>query len=189
MADIASIAGGNTWNNVLSGLTASGLLNIGSFTIETVALRDVVIIPADGNYELSATITGRASSSTLGTARSTMVTRFVRERGGVDAVLPAQGTPSYSRNQYGEYSELHGSHMSALNSFETGDKIRVEALFRVQSANPTLAIVGSSSNITIKGEDSPTVSATSDVGVDVAVSVAGLGRHDHRRFGRKHRAA
>ena len=160
MANIASIAGGNNWSDVLSGLTASSLLNIGGFTIETASSRDVVVIPADGNYELSATVTGLASSSTLGTARSTIVTRFVRERGGVDAVLPPQGTPSYSRNQYGEYSELHGSHMSAVNDFEAGDKIRVQVLFRVQSANPTLAIVGSSSNLTITGEDSPAVAVS-----------------------------
>ena len=144
MANIASIAGGNTWNNVLSGLTTSSLLNVGGFTVETVLTRDAVIIPANGNYELSSTMTGLASTSTAGTARSTMITRFVRERAGVDAVLPPQGTPSYSRNQYGEYTELHGSHMSALNAFETGDKIRVQALFRVQSSNPTLAIVGAS---------------------------------------------
>ena len=156
--------GATTWNNVLSGLTTSSLLNVGGFTIETVLTRDAVIIPANGNYELSSTMTGLASSSTAGTARSTMITRFVRERAGVDAVLPPQGTPSYSRNQYGAYTELHGSHMSTVLAFETGDKIRVQALFRVQSSNPTLAIVGASSNLTIKGVDAP----------DIEVSVTGI---------------
>ena len=166
MANIASIAGGNNWSDVLSGLTASSLLNIGGFTIETASLRDVVVIPADGNYELSCTMTGLASDSTTGTARSTMVTRFVRERAGVDVALPPQGTPTYSRNQYGEYSQLHGSHMSAVLAFETGDKIRVQALFRTQSSNPTLAIVGAKSSITIIGAHAPTVGVT--------VNVAGL---------------
>ena len=157
LANIASIAGAATWTNVLSGLTTNTLLNIGGFTVETVLTRDAVIIPANGNYEVSTTITGLASDSTAGTARSTLIAQFVRERAGVDATLLPQGTPSYSRNQYGEYSQLLGSHMSTVLPFETGDKIRVQILFRVQSSNPTVAIVGAKSNLTIKREDSPEV--------------------------------
>ena len=189
LADIASIAGADTWTNVLSGLTTNTLRNIGGFTIETVLSRDAVIIPADGNYEISTTITGLAAASTLGTARSTLVAQFVRDRGGVDTTLLPQGTPSYSRNQYGEYSQLLGSHMSTVLAFEAGDKIRVQVLYRVQSSNPALAIVGAKSNLTITGVDSPTVSATADVDVDVTVNVAGLVGSGHRCIGRGHRVA
>ena len=157
---------------MLSGLTTNTLRNIGGFTIETVLSRDAVIIPADGNYEISTTITGLAAASILGTARSTLVAQFVRDRGGVDTTLLPQGTPSYSRNQYGEYSQLLGSHMSTVLALEAGDKIRVQVLYRVQSANPALSITGARSNLTITGVDSPTVSATADV--DVTVNVAGL---------------
>ena len=174
LADIASIAQATTWSNVLSGLTTGEILNIGGFTIETVALRDAVIIATAGHYELSTTITGLASTSSAGTSRGVMLARFVRDRGGVDTVLSPQGTPSYSRNQYGTFSEQHGSHVDAVEAFEAGDKIRVQVLYQTQSDNPTLAIVGATSNFTIKGEDSPTVTATADVDIDVAVSVAGL---------------
>ena len=75
---------------MLSGLTTNTLRNIGGFTIETVLSRDAVIIPADGNYEISTTITGLAAASTLGTARSTLVAQFVRDRGGVDTTLLPQ---------------------------------------------------------------------------------------------------
>ena len=98
----------------------------------------------------------------------------MRTRGGVDTTLLPQGVPTYSRNQYGEYSQLLGSHMSAVLAFEAGDKLRVQVLFRTQSSNPTLSIIGAQSNLTITGVDTPTVSATADIDIDVAVSVAGL---------------
>ena len=172
MGNLTAIAGATTWSDVLSGLTAGSLINIGGFTIETVASRDVVVFAADGNYEISSTVSANASDSTAGTARSTLVAKFVRTRGGLDTTLLPQGVPTYSRNQYGAYSQLLGSHMSAVLAFEAGDKLRVQVLFRTQSSNPTLSIVGASSNLTITGVDAPTVSATADVTVDV--DVAGL---------------
>ena len=82
MGNLTAIAGATTWSDVLSGLTAGSLVNIGGFTIETVASRDAVIIPADGNYEISTTDHGpRSGEHFAGTARSTLVARFVRDPG------------------------------------------------------------------------------------------------------------
>ena len=157
LADLAAVASSASYQDVLSGLTTGTRINAGGFVIETVALRDTVTIAAAGNYNLVVNVSGSALASTLGTARATLTARFVRTRGGVDAVLPPRGTPSYARNQYGAYSEILGTHLDMVDAFEAGDKIRAQVLFRSQSTAGTFALSGIESVLSIVGEDSPTV--------------------------------
>lgn len=164
-ADLAAVAHSNSYQNILSGLSTRTHVNVGGFVIETASSRDTVTIAKTGHYTVASNIAGSALASSLGGARSTLTARFVRERGGVDAVLAPRGVPSYSRNQLGAYVEQLGTHIDAVEKFEAGDKIRVQILFQAQiTATTTFALSGDESLLSIVGEDAPTVS----------VSVAGL---------------
>ena len=165
LADLAAVASSASYQDVLSGLTTGTRINVGGFVIETVALRDTVTIAAAGNYNVTANIAGSALASTLGTARATLASRFVRTRGGVDAVLPPRGSPSYARNQYGAYSEILGTHLDMVDAFEAGDKIRVQVLFRSQATAGTFALSGIESVLSIVGEDAQEFTVTGGSGV------------------------
>ena len=149
----------------MSGLTTGVRVNIGGFVIETTAGRDVVIIAAAGRYTIAANISGSIEATTLGTGRGTLTARLVRERGGVDAVIPPRGTPAYARNQYGGYVQELGTHLDAVGDLEAGDKLRVQILFRAQNTALTYALTGGDSIISIVGEDAPEFTVTGGSGV------------------------
>ena len=55
--------------------------------------------------------------------------RIARERSSVITALAPEGVPTYSRNQYGDFSERLGSAVSSIYEFEAGDKIEIQGLF------------------------------------------------------------
>ena len=119
-ADLAAVAHSNSYQNILSGLSTRTHVNVGGFVIETASSRDTVTIAKAGHYTIAANIAGDALASTSGNARSTLTSRFVRERGGVDTVLAPRGVPSYSRNQLGAYVEQLGTHIDAVENIRGG---------------------------------------------------------------------
>ena len=142
LADIADIASGTAFANLTSGLTAGELVNQGSgFTVETAASRDQLVVANAGTYLVMAALIGDADASTLGTARSTLRARIARERSGVITGLAPEGAPTYSRNQYGDFSEHLGSAVSSVYEFEAGDKIEIQGLFEGQGSTVQLDLV------------------------------------------------
>ena len=150
LADLADIASGTAFANLTSGLTAGELVNQGSgFTIETAASRDQVVIANAGTYLVTGSLSGDADASTLGTSRSVFRARIARERSSVVTGLAPEGAPTYSRNQYGNFSERLGSAVSGVYEFEAGDKIEIQGLFEGQGTTVQLDLVGARSGISI----------------------------------------
>ena len=150
LADLADIASGTAFANLTSGLTAGELVNQGSgFTVETAASRDQVVIANAGTYLVTGSLSGDADASTLGTSRSVFRARIARERSSVVTGLAPEGAPTYSRNQYGNFSERLGSAVSGVYEFEAGDKIEIQGLFEGQGTTVQLDLVGARSGISI----------------------------------------
>ena len=150
LADLADIASGTAFANLTSGLTAGELVNQGSgFTVETAASRDQLVIANAGTYLVTGALSGDADASTLGTSRSVFRARIARERSSVVTGLAPEGAPTYSRNQYGDFSERLGSAVSGVYEFEAGDKIEIQGLFEGQGTTVQLDLVGARSGISI----------------------------------------
>ena len=150
LADIADIASGTAFANLTSGLTAGELVSQGSgFTVETASSRDQLVIANAGTYWVTAALAGDADASTAGTSRSVFRARIARERSSVVTGLAPEGSPTYSRNQYGDFSERLGSAVSSVYEFEAGDKIEIQGLFEGQGSVVQLDLVGARSGLSI----------------------------------------
>ena len=75
--------------------------------------------------------------------------RIARERSSVVTGLAPEGAPTYSRNQYGDFSERLGSAVAGVYAFEAGDKIEIQGLFEGQGSTVQLDLVGARSGISI----------------------------------------
>ena len=151
LADIADIASATAFANLTSGLTAGELVNEGSgFTVETAASRDQLVITNGGTYLVTGAIVGSADAVATGVDRGTLRARIARERGGVVTGLAPEGTPTYARNQYGDFSQRLGSAVSGVYEFEAGDKIELQGLYEGQGTSTVqFNLVGARSGISI----------------------------------------
>ena len=85
-----------------------------------------------------------------GVDRGTFRARIARERGGVVTGLAPEGTPTYARNQYGDFSQRLGSAVSGVYEFEAGDKIELQGLYEGQGTSTVqFNLVGARSGISI----------------------------------------
>ena len=151
LADIADIASGTAYANLTSGLTAGELVNEGSgFTIETAASRDKLVITNAGTYLVTASLIGSADAVATGVDRGALRARIARERSAVITALAPEGTPTYARNQYEDFSQRLGSAVSGIYEFEAGDKIEIQGLYEGQGTSTVqFNLVGARSGISI----------------------------------------
>ena len=198
LADIADIAAGTVFTNYTSGLTAGELINEGSvFTVETASSRDKLVIANAGTYLVAAALIGDADVVTTGVDRGALRMRIARERSSVITALAPEGAPTYSRNQYEDFSQRLGSSLSGIFAFEAGDKIELQGLFEVQgSSTVAFDLSGTRSGIAIvavgagpKGDPGSGATALSDAIPETvaAAGAAGTGatgsRADHVHLG------
>ena len=136
LADIADIASGTAFANLTSGLTAGELVDQGSgFTVETAASRDQLVIANAGTYLVTGTLIGEVDAVSTGADRGLFRARIARERSTVVTGLAPEGTPSYARNQLGDFAHRLGSSVSGVYEFEAGDKIELQGLYEGQGTS------------------------------------------------------
>ncbi len=136
LADIADVASGTAFANLTSGLTAGELVNQGSgFTVETAASRDQLVIANAGTYLVTGTLIGEVDAVSTGADRGLFRARIARERSTVVTGLAPEGTPSYARNQLGDFAHRLGSSVSGVYEFEAGDKIELQGLYEGQGTS------------------------------------------------------
>ena len=198
LADIADIASGTAFANLTSGLTAGELINEGSvFSVETVAGRDKLVLANAGTYSVTASLIGSADVVATGVDRGTFRARIARERSSVITPLAPEGTPTYARNQYEDFSQRLGSAVSGVYAFEAGDKIEIQGLYEGQGTStvnfnlvgarsgisivavgagpkgdPGLPGTGAVTNLAIASRDADSLQITSDTGTDATVPSA-----------------
>ena len=198
LADIADISSGTAFANFTSGLTAGELINTGNgFTVETASSRDKLVITNGGVYSVTASLIGDAEAVTTGNDRGGLRIRLVRTRGGVATALAPEGTPTYSRNLYEDFSQRLGSVIASIYEFEAGDKIEIQGVYEVQGTSVTgfnlsgarsgIAIAsqgagpqgiqgppgtGAVTNLDIDNRGADSLDITSDTGTDVTVPSA-----------------
>ena len=95
LANLTGLASAAGFVNITSGLVAGEAFNRGTFTVETAALRDKLVIPATGAYTLMAAVKGEMSGASSSTNRCWWHIRLMRERAGVAVQVGPEGTLGY----------------------------------------------------------------------------------------------
>ena len=134
LANLTGLASAAGFVNITSGLVAGEVFNRGTFTVETAALRDKLVIPTTGAYTLMAAVKGEMSGASSSTNRCWWHIRLMREREGVAVQVGPEGTLGYGRNQFGTVSRIATSATSSVVELEQGDKVYIEGSYTAQNA-------------------------------------------------------
>ena len=134
LANLTGLASAAGFVNITSGLVAGEVFNRGTFTVETAALRDKLVIPATGAYTLMAAVKGEMSGASSSTNRCWWHIRLMRERAGVAVQVGPEGTLGYGRNQFGTVSRTATSATSCVVELQQGDKVYIEGSYTAQNA-------------------------------------------------------
>ena len=134
LANLTGLASAAGFVNITSGLVAGEAFNRGTFTVETAALRDKLVIPTTGAYTLMAAVKGEMSGASSSTNRCWWHIRLMRERAGVAVQVGPEGTLGYGRNQFGTVSRTATSATSCVVELEQGDKVYIEGSYTAQNA-------------------------------------------------------
>ena len=133
LANLTGLASAAGFVNITSGLVAGEVFNRGTFTVETAALRDKLVIPATGAYTLMAAVKGEMSGASSSTNRCWWHIRVMRERAGVAVQVGPEGTLGYGRNQFGTVSRIATSATSSVVELQQGDKLYIEGSYTAQN--------------------------------------------------------
>ena len=136
-----SITGDSSYAN--RALLSSGPINVGSFTTRTVSSASRIVIPSDGNYQLTFAVTGDANTqSSGGSNRSALLTRIRRARSGASDINLGVAQSTYSRGQYGEPFSRGSATNTAIAALEEDDEIWLDVSVDQQSNSDTMLLTG-----------------------------------------------
>ena len=125
--DVTGLAGDNAFANRLTGIDGGESLNDGEFTVTTVSSVDRIVIPEDGNYQITcASRVNLTNNDTLGTARCRFTSRIRRGRSGVSDLTLGSGGDVYIRHQYLGTFASGSTEAEAVVALEEDDEIWFE---------------------------------------------------------------
>ena len=140
-ADITGLAGDNAFANRLTGIDSGEALNDGEFTVTTVSSVDRIVIPEDGNYQITcASRVNLTNNNTLSTARGRFTSRIRRARSGSPDLTLGSGGDVYVRHQYLGTFASGSTEAEAVVSLQEDDEIWFDYATNQQTNSTTADI-------------------------------------------------